>query len=193
MLELIILAATSANLSGLATIVQNPAVSAQAIREVANAEFLAKHYPQRALKAGEQGQVGFRLTVAPDGSLADCEVTISSGFKALDAETCEIMVTYARLKPVRDGEGRGIRSTSDGMINWKLPAKAIAAGTKPRVADQKYAQDMDKIICKKSVTTGSLVAKTRQCMTRRQWDRMADEYQTAGRRFQGVGYAEDDQ
>ncbi|MDO9489369.1 MAG: hypothetical protein Q7J32_13425 [Sphingomonadaceae bacterium] len=34
--------------------------------------------------------------------------------------------------------------------------------------------DADKIICKKSLETGSLVRKTKRCFTQREWDRLAE-------------------
>lgn len=36
------------------------------------------------------------------------------------------------------------------------------------------ASDDDKIICKKSLETGSLVKKTKKCFTKREWDRLAE-------------------
>src|SRR3954470_23289533 len=80
----------------------------QMVRDSKNGEFLWKYYPQGALKRGEQGRVAFRLTIEPTGTIGTCEVTESSGFKALDAETCDIMGLYARVEPVRNSDGRAI-------------------------------------------------------------------------------------
>jgi len=137
----------------------------QSVRISANGEFIAKNYPPRALKAREQGKVGFSLVVEPDGSLGSCEITESSGSKVLDNETCELILRHAHLNPVRNADGRAIRAVQTGHINWKLPSNApqmasVAAGTGP---------DPDRIICKRTAKTGSLVARTKQCMTGRQW------------------------
>jgi hypothetical protein len=70
------------------------------------------------------------------------------------------------MQPVRNSEGRAVRAVQNGFINWKHPqglgklagVKAAATGDLP-----------DKIICRKSATTGSLVKRTKQCMSAREW------------------------
>src|SRR3954453_12545589 len=101
----------------------------QMVRDEKNGEFIWKYYPQGALKRGEQGRVAFRLTIEPTGTIGTCEVTESSGFKALDAETCDIMGLYARVEPVRNSDGRAIRATQNGFIVWKLPPGAVKVAT----------------------------------------------------------------
>src|SRR3954453_1177535 len=82
----------------------------QMVRDEKNGQFIWKYYPPGALKRGEQGRVAFKLTVEPTGVISACDVTESSGFKALDTETCEIMALYAQVKPVRNSDGRPIRA-----------------------------------------------------------------------------------
>jgi len=137
----------------------------QSVRMSTNGEFIAEHYPLRALRAREQGKVGFRLVVESDGSLGSCDVTESSGSKSLDNETCELILRYARLTPVRNADGRAVRAVQNGYINWKLPANA------PQLASAAASSgaDPERIICKRTARTGSLVARTKQCMTARQW------------------------
>src|SRR3954451_20034966 len=101
------------------------AVQDQMIHASQNGEFLWKYYPPGALKRGEQGRVAFKLTIEPTGTIGTCDVTESSGFKALDAETCDIMGLYARVEPVRNSDGRAIRATQAGFIVWKLPPGAV--------------------------------------------------------------------
>ena len=104
----------------------------------------------------------------PTGAVSGCDVTESSGFKALDAETCEIMGLYAHLSPIRNSDGRAIRATSPGFIVWKLPPGAV------KVASASQSQTMpkpDKLICRKDTVTGSLVATVRQCLTAAEWKR----------------------
>jgi protein TonB len=184
MLSLLILASIPATLTS-AVAAEDPAQ--QAVSQSANGEFLAKHYPPRALKAGEQGRVGFRIIVEPDGSLGACDVTESSGSQALDKETCEIIVAYARLQPVRNADGRAVRAVQNGYVNWKLPAGTakVARGSPSK------ARDPERIICKRSQTTGSLVAKTKQCLTARQWAEAQRQARGEAERIIGVGYAED--
>jgi protein TonB len=139
--------------------------SDQAVRAAKNGEFVWSYYPQGALKRGEQGRVAFRLTIEPTGTIGTCDVTESSGFRALDTETCEIMALYARVQPVRNDEGRAIRAVQNGYIVWKLPPGA----TKIASASTKTMPKPDQLICRKDITTGSLIATTKQCMTRSEW------------------------
>ena len=155
----------------------------QISRAANNGEFISKHYPPKAFKRGEQGKVSFRLTIEPDGSLGACDVTQSSGFSTLDRETCEIMVNYARLQPVRNEEGRAIRSTQDGFIVWRLPSSA----TKVASATSKTMPKPDQVICKRTQTTGSLIGKTKQCMTRSEWARTEQATRDQMDNLQGRG------
>ena len=103
------------------------------------------------------------------------EVTASSGFKSLDDETCELILRYARLQPVRNADGRAVRAIQSGFINWKHPSGAGKEATRTQVAS---VQLPDKITCKKSETTGSLIKRTKQCMTNQEWaesERLARE------------------
>ena len=159
-----------------------PAASSTMAQDAKNGEFMWKYYPPGALKRGEQGRVAFKLTIEPTGVISMCDVTESSGFKALDAETCEIMGLYARVQPVRNADGRAIRATTTGFINWKLPPGAT------RIADASSKKTMPKpdgLICRKDVTTGSLIATTRQCMKRSEWDRQQRQTQDSFGQLQG--------
>ena len=157
----------------------------QMFREGANREFIAKHYPPGALKRGEQGRVAFRLTVEPDGSIGGCDVTESSGFAGLDRETCDLMVRYARTKPVRNEDGRSIRATTPGHVVWTLPKGAIKVASASTAAT---AEKPDKLICRRTPTTGSLIAKTKQCLTRNEWARQEQEHRDEIERLQGKGF-----
>jgi TonB family protein len=159
-----------------------PAASDTMVQDAKNGEFVWKYYPPGALKRGEQGRVGFKLTIEPTGTIGGCEVIQSSGFKALDVETCEIMALYARVQPVRNSEGRAIQATQSGFINWTLPPGATKiASASP---DKKMARP-DQIICRKDVTTGSLVATTKQCLSRSEWARQERLTRDETERLQG--------
>ena len=101
------------------------AVSAQidppTVRQSRNGEFMTKYYPPTARSRGEQGKVGFQITIDDDGFMTSCEVTASSGFKNLDRETCDFLIKYGKVKPARDSSGRTIATTQQGYMNWKLP------------------------------------------------------------------------
>src|SRR6218665_2009918 len=62
-------------------------------------------YPSRALREEREGTTGFRVTVGPDGRVADCQITSSSGHADLDEATCANVRRRARFNPAMDGEG----------------------------------------------------------------------------------------
>ena len=81
----------------------------------------AADYPSSALRNEEQGTTRFRLTVGPDGRVADCTITSSSGSSALDATTCRLMKSRARFVPARDSEGQPVADTATSAVRWVLP------------------------------------------------------------------------
>jgi TonB family protein len=168
---------------------QAPQAQQQATQQAKNREFIMKNYPPGARQRGEQGRVAFRVTIEPDGTLGQCEVTESSGFAGLDNETCEIMVRYGQLKPVMGADGRAIRATQNGFIVWRLPDEkqvAAAPGSVPKTMEKP-----DEIICKKSVTTGSLIGSTRQCLSRADWALQERMWRDELERIQGRGAGEE--
>lgn len=187
-MQSLILLATIPAMLGMATSDAAP-TGDQIVHASQNGEFLWKFYPPGALKRGEQGRVAFKLMIEPTGVISSCDVTESSGFKDLDTETCEIMGMYAQVKPVRDGDGRAVRAQQNGFIVWKLPpgatqvASASARGTMPKP---------DKMICRKDVTTGSLIATTKMCMTKAEWDRNSEDQKRHWEDQQGRGYTAGD-
>jgi protein TonB len=78
-------------------------------------------YPASAIRAEQQGTTRFRLSVAPNGKVADCIVTSSSGSPTLDAATCRLMKSRARFTPAKDSDGRPVSDTAASAIRWVLP------------------------------------------------------------------------
>ncbi len=83
--------------------------------------FSSADYPPSALRAREQGTVGFRVDVGEDGRIAACTVTASSGSAALDSTTCRLIIMRARFRPARDNRGRPTTDSYNGRITWRLP------------------------------------------------------------------------
>jgi TonB family protein len=156
------------------------------VRASQNGEFLSAYYPEGALKRGEEGTVWFKIGIEKEGWISSCEITQSSGYQALDRETCEIMVQYARVKPVRTPEGRIVRAIQDGRIAWQLPASATRSATAPSF---NRTRKPDPIMCRRDNTTGSMVAKTIQCLTRSEWELQQGFTQDTWREFQGKGHS----
>ena len=182
MLSLLLLAAIPVSITAATASVAQP--TDDYVQASKNGEFLSRYYPEGAAKRGEQGKVTFQLTIEPDGSIGRCTVTESSGFRALDTETCDIMVRFARTKPVRNGDGRAIRARQPGYIVWKLPGGAIKiAATTATTMPQP-----DSLICKREPKTGSLIAKTKQCLTRTEWSQQEQQWKDEINRIQGRGH-----
>jgi TonB family protein len=83
--------------------------------------FSSADYPPSAIRAGEQGEVGFRVDVGKDGRVALCTVTATSGSAVLDSTTCRLITVRARFTPARDHQGRPTTDSYSGRIIWRLP------------------------------------------------------------------------
>jgi protein TonB len=79
-------------------------------------------YPAAAIRAGEQGDVGFRLDVGPNGRVARCTVMESSGSAILDSATCRMLTQRARFTPATDASATPIEASVTGAIQWRLSA-----------------------------------------------------------------------
>jgi TonB family protein len=93
----------------------------QRARANLGAYFSADDYPAAALRANEQGTTEFRLTIGPNGRVAACEVSRSSGSAALDQATCRILRSRARYTPARDSRGNPTTGGDFGRVSWRLP------------------------------------------------------------------------
>ena len=110
-------AAAPAHPAAHAVIVEPPRARAQL-----SALFHREDYPATALRAGEQGTVGFTLAIGPDGRVHGCTITRSSGSSWLDSTTCRILRSRARYTPARDSNGNPAPGEDRGVHVWRLPA-----------------------------------------------------------------------
>ena len=78
------------------------------------------NYPSSALRAEKEGRVGVRVTVGPDGRVADCSVTSSSGTPDLDSAACDGMQRYARFDPALADDGSPTSGSYSTSIVYKL-------------------------------------------------------------------------
>jgi TonB family protein len=159
--------------------------SDKAARDAVNGDVVLSQYPPRALAAGEQGSVGFKVTLDRDGYASACEVTHSSGHKLLDQETCDLILSRAAFKGIKEGSGRKVASVHEGVINWRLPGSAAAVSPTWSTAGARTAKP-EKKICRRRVKTGSLADYERLCATQADWDRMADRTRQEWGAVQGV-------
>ena len=144
-------------------------------------EVFHKLYPARALAAKEEGAVGFQVVIDEKGYVKECKVTHSSGHPLLDQETCGLITLHAEFKPQAGLSGSQSR-TSEGLIAWKLPASTTVLAAPKVMAN---ASDMDTVVCKKSIRTGTLGAVDRTCLTKREWKKQADEMKEPWDEIQG--------
>lgn len=83
--------------------------------------FSDEDYPAAAVRNGEEGPVGFLLSIDAEGKPAGCAVTSSSGSAVLDTTTCRLLMERARFTPARDSNGRATADELHGRIVWRLP------------------------------------------------------------------------
>lgn len=146
----------------------------KAVREGRNFDTLLKYYPPRALAAGEQGRVGFKIRLDKDGQPTNCEVTHSSGHRWLDEETCQVILAHAVFKPVKDAAGNKVNQVTEGVVNWTIPgAGGAAVAARPMAVVASNAPE--KMICKRELKTGSLADYERTCMTKSEWKRLSEQ------------------
>jgi TonB family protein len=153
-----------------------------------NGEFTFSKYPPRALAAGEQGPVRFRAEVDAKGNVMACKVIEGSGFKRLDVETCDLIVNHATFQPTLDADGRAREAVHDGMVNWRIP------GAAPTTKFASSDKSPGEVVCKRIAKTGSLIAHSRLCLTRRQWREYDEQNQDRWGEIQGkYGHSREDQ
>jgi TonB family protein len=151
-----------------------------AAQNAANWDVLQKFYPPRALAAHEEGAVGFSVTIDKSGAVTQCQVTHSSGHPLLDQETCNIVTLHAQFQPEQGLSGSQTR-THEGLITWKLPGSTTQLAAPQAVA----SSGLDKVVCKKTVRTGTLAGFERTCMTVREWTRASDAQKESWEDAQG--------
>lgn len=172
----------SALLAGAATPAAAAPSAEAAARNAANAEVILSEYPPRALAAGEQGSVGFKVALDREGYATSCEVIQSSGYKRLDQETCDLILNRATFKGVRGTDGRKTNVVTQGLVNWRLPKGAAPAAAPIRIA---AAPKPEKKICRRKIKTGSLADYERHCATADEWSRMSQQTQREWGALQG--------
>jgi TonB family protein len=132
-----------------------PPVRARSLQPLAS-YFTDADYPDAAIRNFEQGAVGFRLTIAPDGRPSGCSVTSSSGSAILDSTTCRIVVERPRFEPARDAHGKATSDEVDGRIVWRLPDEAGEPDPRVQAAVTLWAECVRGEAAK--LTTGALPA-----------------------------------
>jgi TonB family protein len=93
-------------------------------------------YPSRALMEEREGVTGFRVDVAPDGSVVKCTITITSGHADLDQTTCSNVTRRAQFYPAQGKKGQPIAGSYSNRIRWQIPAASTMAS--PPIPNRSY-------------------------------------------------------
>lgn len=87
--------------------------------------FEFEDYPMKSFERKQEGVTYFELLVAPDGSVARCTITKSSGHEELDDTTCRLASKRARFSPARDDSGQAMYGVYRSLAIWALPDNTI--------------------------------------------------------------------
>jgi protein TonB len=74
--------------------------------------------PRGLDETGFEGTVSVRYIVEPNGRATDCQVTRSSGNRAIDIATCRQIERRFRFRPSLDGQGRPVPSVMTQNHEW---------------------------------------------------------------------------
>jgi len=93
--------------------------------------FEFRDYPMKAFEKNWEGVTRFELLVTPDGSIADCTITSSSGHELLDKTTCFLAAKRVKFRPARGPDGEAVWGTYRSQALWALPERMIDAPAPP--------------------------------------------------------------
>ncbi len=85
-------------------------------------------YPAAARRANLQGTSAVRLAVVESGGVTGCEVTASSGWALLDAQSCGLLKQRARFTPAAV-RGRKVASVWQSKFTWRMPSAPAMLGS----------------------------------------------------------------
>ena len=93
--------------------------------------FEFEDYPMKAFEKKQEGVTQFELLVAPDGKIADCRVTQSSGSEELDKTTCYLANKRVQFRGARGPDGQAVYGVYRSQAVWALPERTIKANPGP--------------------------------------------------------------
>jgi periplasmic protein TonB len=78
-------------------------------------------YPRRALVDEAEGSAQYRLVIGTNGRVSTCELTRTTGNRALDDATCRLITSRARFESATDESGAKVMGTYTGSVRWEIP------------------------------------------------------------------------
>lgn len=88
-------------------------------------------YPMKAFEKKWEGITRFEMLITPDGSIADCKITSSSGHEMLDKTTCYLATKRVRFRPAKGSDGQPVWGLYRSQAAWTLPERRIEAPPAP--------------------------------------------------------------
>ncbi len=83
----------------------------------------SRDYPRASRRAGVEGSVSVRFTVATDGRVDFCRVLRSTANAEIDATTCRLVQRRFLYRPARDAGGRPVEEVVTRTFHWSLPQR----------------------------------------------------------------------
>lgn len=83
--------------------------------------FKSSDYPRDALSENLGGITRVTFWIGADGKASGCKVVETSGSTSLDATTCAVIDSRAKLTPAIDRSGNPVVSLSFAEVNWVVP------------------------------------------------------------------------
>jgi len=124
----------------------------------------AQDYPPSSYRASEEGKASFKVWADANGKLLDCQITKSSGFKALDDQTC------ASLRQRGQFAASGAPNEADGRYSMTDNVQWMMATFEPRplflgvTLTSSQPMPDDRTRCSFSDGVVRFVAKARPCV-----------------------------
>jgi TonB family protein len=83
--------------------------------------FPRSRYPEGARQAHEHGSVTAVALVGATGRVEQCSVAVSSGSRALDETSCQVLRSEGQFTPARDRSGQAVAAHLIVPVHWRLP------------------------------------------------------------------------
>jgi len=93
--------------------------------------FEFRDYPMKAFEKNQEGITRFELMISPEGSIASCKITSSSGHEELDTTTCYLAQKRVKFRPARDSDGRAVWGVYRSQAAWATPDHQLSAPPAP--------------------------------------------------------------
>lgn len=97
---------------------------------------LPSDYPTSAIRAGEQGDVTFRVTLDRRANPTACKIISSSGSKDLDATTCRLVMERAKFELTAEQKKARAGGQYTSYVRWLLPVQAATIPVQSETAQE---------------------------------------------------------